>query len=210
MLLLTTEISPVPEIFSFHFHCQLSAITILFIDLQMREFAVLRMESAQVTAEQRQIEFLVSASIDSMQFDDQALQAVHPVVFVGRALFGSPFVKVQLIMPVDVPLFSIISYASVTVQRIDIDLDSTFLSDLYFLSTAITKPIKLSMSARLPNLKAEEGVRKLISIQWLEMSPISATFNYYRSSGRPAIHHDILHYLKYVPSVKGCSCQVSS
>jgi hypothetical protein len=200
---LTTEIPRVPEIFSLHFHCQLSAITISFIDLQTREFAVLRMESLQATAGQEQIGFLVLASIDSMQFDDQALQAVHPAVFVGRALFGYPFVKVQLIMPVDVPLFSIISYASVTVQRIDVEFDSTFLSDLYFLSTAIMKPIKLSMSARMPTLKGEEGVGKLISIHWLEMSPIYANFNYHRSSGRPAILHDILHYLKYVPSVHG-------
>jgi hypothetical protein len=202
-VLVTTEIPEPRLVFSIDFHASLAAITVSFIDVQTREFAILKVERFHLTGNRRQTGIFLSGSVDSVQLDDQELDAVHPAVFVGRPRLGVPFLKAELIMPVGVPFFSTISYASVRFQRMDIELDSAFLSNLYYIATALFKPTTATLSASTPQGPDGLGLSRLFSINWLEMSPIHATLKYNRSSGRPSMGRDIFPYLKYVPSLQG-------
>jgi hypothetical protein len=195
----TAPVRP-PAGFSAKFTWDITAVTVSLLDMQTREFALLRLDGVKGSLAAQEARILFSAAIDAVQLDDQAPQAPAAVVFLGRPSCGIPFVKCQAIMPRDAPLFSTISYASASFQRMDIAIDASFLSDTYFLLAALAQPDRGEATARLPRPEKSETI---VSVHWLEMSPIYAVFRFTRTSTRIQRSRERVRLLRFVPSIDG-------
>ncbi|KAH0787959.1 hypothetical protein GPJ56_008115 [Histomonas meleagridis] len=91
-------------------------------------------------------------------------------------------------------------YTSIVFQRIDVEVDSSLVSDLYYFLTQLKRPIKTTIVPLQPKLVDQTS--KIISCNWLEMSSIDMILRYNRKGGRNATIHQMMKYLKYVPSIK--------
>ena len=202
-IVLTTEIPVVERKFVTSFALSVKALNISLIDLEMRELALISVEDVKCKLVYQSTGITFDASAMRFQVDDQNPKAPKPVVAFGRSCGENPFVSFRCIMLSDVPLFSTIRYASANIQRIDFEVDAAFVSDIFYTVAAIVKPIKQTVSPRLPNSNATEATSSVVSFDWLEMAPIYAILKYNRKTGRPSLVHDIQTYLKYVPSMSG-------
>jgi hypothetical protein len=191
-----------PSVFKKSFQFQLSSINISLIDVEMREFVLLRMETVQSSFEVHRGGSVLRLSVDSLQLDDQNPQAPQPVVLLGKPMRGFPFFKVQAILPSGVPFLSTISYATISLQRMDVELDSTFLTDLYVLFSSLVKPKKVVLGPTEPNpIASTEG--RYVTLNWLEMSPILINCRFNRTPGRVPFTRQSLQYIKYIPAIQG-------
>ena len=201
-LIVTTEIPTVEDGYVTSLSMKICGIRISAIDMEMREIALLSLNDMMASIDYRKSNILFRASINSIQIDDQNMKAKHPVVLAGLPCGkDAPFFRVSCIMPSDVPLFSTVEYASVVTQRIDIDLDAAFVSDVYHITTDILKPITQVVSPRAKS-KGHDKTSKVVSFTWLEMAPIFVRLKFRKNTGRPN-SRKMLKYLKYVPAING-------
>jgi hypothetical protein len=178
--LTTAPPEPAPA-FGLDIALELPAVAASLIDLQTREFAVLRLGGLSASVERRARGVFACASVDALQLDDQAPDARRPVVLAGR---GLPFMRLQCVLP---PRTTHIAYASLCVQRVDVDLDASFLAGCIALTAALARPVVRQVAGR-----TSAGGSRPVSIRWLEAAPIYAVVRY--SRGRP---------FPFVPSVEG-------
>ena len=201
-LVITTERTTVEDDHTTSLSLRVSGISVSAIDMEMREIALVSFDEVKTIIDYRNSGILLRASIKAVQIDDQSIKSKHPVVLAGKPHGkDTPFLRVSCVMPSDVPLFSTVEYASVEIQRIDIDLDATFVSDIYHITTDILKPIKQVVSPRAMSNR-HDNTSKVVSFTWLEMTPIFAWLKFRKNTGRPGVRK-MLKYLKYVPAING-------
>ena len=195
---ITTEIPKIEDVFSTTIQLQLSLINISIIDFHMNEFALIVFDNVKSELQLSQNYRVAKLSIGNLQINDQDPHSPSPVLY-GRESLKTPFFSLTCIIPSDVPFLTHFTYCSVVFQRIDIDLDSVFLSDIYYFIIQITQPPKSIIHPQLKNEKNDTSL--IITFDWLEMSPIYIMFGYFRKSGRKARIHKQFKYFKYIPSI---------
>lgn len=196
---ISTNVPEVENSFTTIVSLNLSRLNISLIDFHMREFALLSLDNISAEMHTFNNSTLYKFHIDTIQMDDQDPLTPTPVVFCGRRAPKAPFLSFQCIVPSDMPLLTRVLYCSINMQRIDIELDSTFVSDVYYMIKRLTKPKK-------PLIQPQQAIEKndsssIVTCNWLEMSPIYFLIQYLRKSGRKARVHQLFPYLKYIPSL---------
>ncbi|KAK8891147.1 hypothetical protein M9Y10_028353 [Tritrichomonas musculus] len=198
-LSITTKIPKFVNKFTSTYSLNLSRVNISLIDFQTREFALVSLDNFNAELHVMSNYKLIRASIDSLQIDDQDPLTPTPVVLYGRKVPRMPFLSFNCIIPSDAPFMTNITYCSIIFQRIDVEIDSTFLSDVYYILNELTKKLKTTIK---PQQKIEKNDSSSVStFNWLEMSPINILLHYNRKSGRQTRVHKLLSYLKYIPSL---------
>jgi hypothetical protein len=194
----TSEVPSPRPLFGLDLRAALSHINISFIDLRTREFALLNISGVALSIERESRALFIDVSVESLQLDDQSPDASRPTAIAGRSVRGFPFARLQLALPPEPPFLSEVLYAALTVQRLDIELDSAFLSDIYYLTAELGKPMVWQITARAPR---PDGGR-ILPVRWLEVSPIYAVFKYRRSGRAPGIR-GFIPGIKFVPVIEG-------
>jgi hypothetical protein len=173
-----------------------NALHISFIDLVMREFALLTVKDISLDLQFDQDNYTFGARIDRVQIDDQNPGTQFPVVLFGRKLDRLPFMTFEIICPSDAVL-SRFSYVNLVVQRIDVVLDSAFVSDCYDLVMSLSEPIPQIIA---PVERSTSSAKSLVSIGWLQISPIYVARSFKSTRTRPRLG-PMLPYFKFVPSL---------
>ncbi|OHT13818.1 hypothetical protein TRFO_15940 [Tritrichomonas foetus] len=196
---ITTKIPEILNKFTTIFSMNLSRINISLIDFQMRELALIAIDNFSAEMQSQTNVKLIKLSIGNFQIDDQDPKSPSPVVLYGRKAPRAPFLSFSCLIPTDTPFLTNVTYSSIVFQRIDVELDSTFVSDLYYTIMQLTSPIKSIIQPQLRTEKKDSS--EVITFNWLEMSPIYLLLAYARKSGRIARVHKMYKYLKFIPSL---------
>lgn len=207
------------------FDLRIISVHISLIDLQTREIALLSFDNV-VTELKLHSQFIsFKNSINSIQFDDQDSTAPNPVCISGRPNNIKPFFNFECLIPRDVPFPSYFSYISATFQRLDVLLDSAFISDFVYLFLEVLKPLRTSIGPHKSKFDEQDDIfddvttdipsdlitqttedqkfskNQIFSYNfgWVELSPILVFFGYNRKSTRQV--HQMLSLLQYIPSM---------
>ena len=192
---ITTKLPEKIDYFNFSSSLILKNIFISIIDIDMNEFALLSIDNLKFSFDSNDDKIL-KFSVDSIQLDDQSPQVPNPVILSCPKSEDKPFFDLECVISQD---WLDVLYCSGRFQTIYIEIDSSMISDLFYLSNELIKPIKRTI-APLESTKIEES-SKVISWNWLEMTPISICLKYNRKGKRETTIHKILPYVKYIPTM---------
>jgi hypothetical protein len=167
------------------------AVCISLIDRQFREFAVVSVSNISASC----TESSLRVGIQSIQVDDQNPFSTNPVVVHGRGSGAQPFLQLDAVLCHS----TAVEYISLLVQRLDVQLDTSFLSDVMLLANEMVviprEPIKPAQPHATPNV--------LVTLHWLEVSPIYVLIGIKAFSGRPSVYGSMDSRLRLVPNISG-------
>ena len=203
-IFISNEKEEQPNGFKLNFAYNISDIFISIIDLKMREFALLTLSNMKGKLDIAPTGTAFHFELKELQIDDQNALAPNPVIFHGRNSDKYPFLRIDALLTSDSKLLTSFKYISVLMQRIDVSLDSSFISDAVNMSTKIAKPINLPIqpvqTTAIPKTSSS-SMNQNVTYNWLEVSPIFLIVNYKNLTGRPTTVAPMLYPLRFIPTI---------
>lgn len=181
----------------FSFRINIPNIYISIIDKEMHEFALLKLSQLLSNILFNDDGKLFEFSINNIQIDDQNPLAQHPTLVYGRNT-NAPFLSIQCLCAKETKLFSSFKFINVVIQRLDIELNSSFISDMIYIINTLSFPKDTTIK---PTSFGKRKQLSLINIDWLEISPLYLVVTYLRKDSRPSLYQHIPSYFKYIPSI---------
>jgi len=179
---------------------KLTGLAISLIDLQMKEVILLSISSIETSITRSESGSVAKISFDSVQIDDQNNAQVSPIMLFGKNSDEYPFLQIQLYSPSN-RFFDVISYASIATRRLDVQIDSSMISDIYSIIQLLSIEKSHVISPKKKRVKGS-GLDDITTLGWVEISPIFISFSYNKTSSRPPSYGPALKYLKFIPSIK--------
>ena len=169
------------------FTADIDAVMISLIDMQMREFALFSLNGISSKVTMSEGEMAVNLKIRTMQIDDQNPLAPNPVVVLGRESKGDPFIELNAVMVADSNRFNIFKYFSLLLQRIDVQVDPSFISDIMFITKDldVTQPRKIMPKSPQENAMSKS---KPVTCNWIEVSPLYMMMSVKTLTGRSSVY----------------------
>lgn len=205
---ISSEKEDEPVGFSWKFGCEIPSLFISIIDLQMREFCLLSLTEMKARLDILPIGTAFQFELGELQIDDQNPLAPNPVIFHGRngrtknEKDSEAFLRLDALLTSDTKPLHSFKYISTLMQRIDILVDSSFLSDAINMSMKLAKPIKLPIQ---PVMRKKENDMDsndtVVTYNWLEVSPIFLLMNYKNLTGRPTTIDKMIYVMRFIPSI---------
>lgn len=195
---------------------EIPSIFISIIDLKMREFCLLTLSEMKGRLNIRPSGTAFQFELGEFQIDDQNPLAPNPVILHGRrgrtkksiTTNGtdeeeiSSFLKFDGLLTNDTKPFTSSKYISMLMQRIDIQIDSSFLSDAINMSMKLAKPIKIPIHpVKAKKLLKNSSNDSIVTYNWLEVSPIYMLFIYKNLTGRPTSISPMFYPMRFIPSI---------
>jgi hypothetical protein len=186
-----------PELtLSTELHLEIERVSISIIDQAMREFMLLVLTKVESASIFKDPHLSMRFSLGTLQLDDQNPLAVCQTIVFGR---GPQFLLVECLWPSDGP-WTLIDFLSVTLQRIDIDIDAALIADLIGLLASLgieSRPDEIAPVKAAPAERAQ-----LVTARWLEVSPLSLVITFRGRTRRPAVYSRVPGYFAFVPKLK--------
>ncbi|OHT11685.1 hypothetical protein TRFO_03923 [Tritrichomonas foetus] len=187
--------------YAYIFESSFRGIAASIIDQQMREIALVQLNHMKFVLSYDDQYFAISLQMKSFQIDDQNPLAPMPPLIYGRESDKNPFLSINCICPSDTELFTMFDYLSINIQRIDIDVDCSFISDIINLIPSLS--IKKNVHEIKPAKPKKIGTKSdLVTIKWLDIIPPYLLLHYHRKTKRPVILGNIHNYFTKIPSIK--------
>ncbi|OHT12617.1 hypothetical protein TRFO_03653 [Tritrichomonas foetus] len=200
MVYISSEKEEPPTGFEFNVHCEIPEIFISVIDLQMREFCLLTLGNIKIRLDILPSGVAFQFELGEFQIDDQNALAPNPVFLHGRHSNDTPFVKIDALLTSDTKPMTSFKYISLLMQRIDVQLDSSFVSDAINMTMKIAKPIRLPIQPLQPK-ESLVSSEIIVTYNWLEVSPIYLLFKYNNLTGRPTNVAPMLYPMRFIPTI---------
>ena len=187
-----------PVIFSFKFECHINKIVASIIERQMREFVLISLQKLFIETSFDKKFISLMMKLHNFQIDDQnPLTEKAPIVF-GRNNGDIPFLEMNCLCPSDSKPFTMFDYMQINFQRIDINVDKSFISDCIKLATSID----VSTVHPIEPARTTSSSPGLVTFGWLEITPPFILLNYNRKTKRPPLFDHIPFYFKFIPQIK--------
>lgn len=184
--------------YEWFFSLSLHSVHISIIDLLMREFALITMNNLSIDSTIFNDLHQFSVSLDSFQIDDQHPLSQCPVVLYGRKSGHLPFFHLISLSPSGSKMDNFF-YVNINMQRVDLSLDASFISDCAQMAIGLVKPIETAIAPVEAHLTPSDSI---IHVHWLEISPIYIVAQYKGgSSKRTPLMGPIPWYINLIPSV---------
>jgi hypothetical protein len=135
-------------------------------------------------------------SLDKLQLDDQNPMAVCQTILLGR---GPQFFVLEVLWPSDSPLSSV-EFLSMTLQRIDIEIDAGFIADIMGLASSFD--LGVAHDEIEPVKETVAGQVQLITSRWIEISAVYLVISYRGKTSRPCVYGQIPGYFTFIPKLK--------
>lgn len=190
--------APEPVVHSrYLFSWNIAMIRVSLIDNLLREFLLVTLKSISGDLGSDGPARVVKFSIENFQADDQRTLSKSPTVIHGRKCGSKPFLYLEATAPATAPLFSRFGYVNLTLQRIDCFFDASFISDWYYMGMTLSD----SITSVIAPLEPSTSSSSVISLNWLQISPIFLFVSFKSTSKTPPTLGPILKYFKYIPSI---------
>lgn len=187
------------EKYKYIFKASIHGIAASLIDFQMRETALIHF-SKFVTKLTFNSEYLaITTSLKSLQIDDQNPFAVNQTVVYGYFTDECPFLSFNCLCTMSTTAFISFEYFALNIQRMDVNVDRSFISDWINLSSLMKLDSVHSIKSRTPVILNQ---KRLFSFRYFEFAPTFLVLSYNRKTSRPRMLGKSSRFLKFVPSIK--------
>lgn len=199
LIIISQENEEQREKYKFIFQASINGIAASLIDFQMREIALVYLSKLDSQFTFNSEYLAISASLKSIQIDDQNPLANNPTVIYGYHTDTDPYLSFNCLCPMNTSAFTAFDYFAISFQRIDVNVDCSFISDLLNLSTSLKMK---SIHSVKPEKPSKTNQKSLISFRYFEVTPALFILRYNRKTSRPPMLGKVPRFLKFVPSVK--------
>lgn len=190
----TAKVNPISLTADIH------SLMISLIDTQMREFALFSLNGLFSKVTLSDDEIAVNLKIRSMQVDDQNPLAPNPVVVLGRESNSDPFIELNAVLVADSNGLKIFKYFSLVLQRIDVQIDPSFISDIMYITKDldVTQPRKIAPKSPQENAMSKS---KPVTCNWIEVSPLFMMMGVKTLTGRSSVYGSMNAIMRLIPNV---------
>lgn len=200
MVLITHECEEVYNSYKYFFACSIRGIAASLIDNQMREFILVYLARINCRVTKKDESIAISFTMKNLHIDDQNPLTSHPTIVHGCNTQTKPFLTFDCICPIDSLLFTSFDYLLLNVQRLDVAVSSSLISDCINLATSLNFDSVHSIHPTEETSKPSGN--GLITFRWLEITPPYIVLKYRRKSTRPTMYGHMPSFFKFIPNIK--------
>ncbi|KAK8886447.1 hypothetical protein M9Y10_041910 [Tritrichomonas musculus] len=187
-----------PEKYKYIFQSSFNGVAMSLIDYQMRETTLIYLSKLETKFTLNSEYLAVNVTLKSIQVDDQNPLAPHPTVIYGYFNNIKPYLSFNCLCPINSNSFTSFDYFTINLQRIDADIDSSFVSDwLNYLTSLHLKAIH-SVKPKKPT---KSNSNDLIALRYFEITPSLFILRYNRKTKRPPMLGKVPRFLRFIPSI---------
>lgn len=132
-----------------------------------------------------------------MQVDDENPLAVYLVILLGP---GPNFLVIESLLPYDSPPFSAFEFLSITIQRVDIEIDAALIAD--FIGIAASFGSHGHSVIEPVTAVTDFSSVQFVTLRWIEISPAYLVFTYCGQTRRSPVYGAIPGYFSFIPGLK--------
>ncbi|KAK8883460.1 hypothetical protein M9Y10_042546 [Tritrichomonas musculus] len=187
------------ERYKYIFKATIHGIAASLIDFQMRETALIYLSKFHTKLTFNSEHLAIITSLKSLQIDDQNPFAVNQTVVYGYFTEECPYLSFNCLCTMSTTSFISFEYFALNIQRMDVSVDRSFVSDWINLSSFMKQDFIHPIEPRTPVIINQ---KRLFSFRYFEFAPTFLVLSYNRKTSRPRMLGKNSRFLKFVPSIK--------
>lgn len=200
VILISRTNASVENLYNINFKFSTPRLNVSLVDGLMRELFIASFSNLTLSLNKNELGTLLKVIIENLNVDDQNWTAQSPFFIYGRCILEEPFFEAKALMPPRVPLFTIFNYLHISLQRVDLRLDDTVISDIYFILNQLNRYRNFSVEPLQPYTKSNSKV----SYQWAEISPVNVVIQFESNTKRVPF----IKKLPYIGLIPNISCSI--